>query len=301
MIVNLGGGGSQIGCVWAPVVFTETVGWVNVNAPEVNRTVLDIDYHDFANELGGFTGAEGDRILLTAQHLYEPQEGDPVDIDYSHENGIWIYHGVTAPMTRAPDMANTDQMLSGGFVTEQFNDIDGQFPRQWVLQGLDRERPTDWRLGEPGCSLLFQRTERVSTTPTPGEGGVDADALIGSEIKLLLDTAPMGARSAAGGGIQFLDGGMAADWSYVPSLQRFTIGDGVETVFPLVHELSNGAGTRDVLVQFYALPAGGPVDPAPVVERTDLNTVTLTFDAPPDTDSVRVLLYGCSQSPWTDL
>lgn len=64
-----------------------------------------------------------------------------------------------------------------------------------------------------------------------------------------------------------------------------TIGDGVSLSYAIEH----GLGTRDVFVTVYDLVSYLDVVPASVT-RTDEDTVTVTFAAPPAVDFYRVLI-----------
>lgn len=68
------------------------------------------------------------------------------------------------------------------------------------------------------------------------------------------------------------------------SAQGFTIGDGVTLDYPVVHN----RGTRDVLVQVYNLSTNA--DHGVQVVRTDVNTVTISFNTAPALNSFRVVV-----------
>lgn len=70
------------------------------------------------------------------------------------------------------------------------------------------------------------------------------------------------------------------------SAQGFTIGDGVTLDYPVVHN----RGTRDVLVQLYNLSTNA--DFGAQIVRTDVNTVTVSFNTAPALNSVRVVIGG---------
>lgn len=64
-----------------------------------------------------------------------------------------------------------------------------------------------------------------------------------------------------------------------------TFGDGAATVFVVSH----GLGSRDVLAQFY--DTATLLDLAPTsIERTDVDTITATFGAPPALNGARAVV-----------
>ena len=71
-----------------------------------------------------------------------------------------------------------------------------------------------------------------------------------------------------------------------PVVSSFTIGDGVETVFTLNHDL----GTMDVIIQIYDMTTGSTVETESI--RVDNQNVSIEFADAPATASYRVVTMG---------
>jgi hypothetical protein len=71
-----------------------------------------------------------------------------------------------------------------------------------------------------------------------------------------------------------------------PVVSSFTIGDGVETVFTLNHDL----GTMDVIIQIYDMTTGSTVETESI--RVDNQNVSIEFADAPSTNSYRVVTMG---------
>ncbi len=195
------------------------------------------------------TAVAGDRILLTGQT-------DP------SENGVWV--ASAGAWVRATDEDETGEITPGAF---------------WYVEEGTLLGATQWIVNNTG-------TITVDTDPITinqfGAASVytagDGLQLIGSEFSVLLDT---------DSGLLSTATGLAIDYSVVPRIQRFTVGDGVATTFTLTHNLN----TLDVITQVRCVSAGNSEAEVDVVAAT-LNTTTISVTNAPATNDLVITLIG---------
>lgn len=204
----------------------------------------------------------GMRLLVT-------ENADP-------ENGIYVWDSTTTPMVRAAD-ANTTELLPDGTLVVDANNV-----FTWVLLRQNSSETEPWVLDTENSGVrVYQLPEYYGGT------GIEVN---GTQIAVSLNQ-NAGARGIAN------NGGLCADWTYVPSKRAFTIGNGSQTDFQLNH----GFPTRDVIVQLYSLES--PYDAVTAgyqVQRELDRWVRIVFDVAPASDSVRVVIYGSALSPFDE-
>lgn len=145
----------------------------------------------------------------------------------------------------------------------------------WINE-LDRANHTGTQLASTISN--FQAT--VDATPISALAAPTADVSLGNH-KLTNVATPTQA-------------GDAAEFSWVQSQissiagGRFaaTIGNGIATSFPVVHNL----GTRDVIVTIYDTTSGDEV--TAIVSHTSTSTVTVAFTLPPILNQYRVVVHS---------
>jgi len=201
--------------------------------------------------IDGYTAANGDRILLIGQTT-------------ASENGIWIFNGSAAALTRAPDANSSTNLTAGAltFVTGGTANVDKSFvltTTGTITVGTTAQTWTQFGGG---------------TTYTAGNGL----SLTGAQFSVL--PAPSGGLTVSGAGV-------AIDTTVVARKIAFNVGDGTSTAITLTHNL----GTNDVNVTCYRNST--PWDDVIVdISRPSINTVTLTFATAPAANAFRALVTG---------
>lgn len=205
--------------------------------------------------LDGVTLATNDRILLKDQTT-------------ASQNGIWLFNGSAAALTRPADFPTG----SGGLVSQGAT---------VVVDGGATEQAQQWTLTTTGAinvdttAQTWTRTTAAGTSPTAGNGINVAGTAV--SVKL------------PGSGVigLIVDGtGVYIDVSLVTRHMAATIGDGSATSIDVVHNF----GTKDVDVSVMEVATNSPV----IADWTAPTTakITLTFPAAPTSNQYRVTVMG---------
>lgn len=227
--------GAIRGLDWKPEVIAASTGNVNLATP--------------GTSLDGVTLTTGDRILLKDQTA-------------TTENGIYVWTGSSAALTRALD-ADSGSELSGSTVTVQRGTVNAD-----RVYRVTADDPLT-----------------IGTTPvTLVQVGAAAQAYTaGNGLTLTGTTIDVG----QGTGISVTADAVSIDTAVVTRKTSANIGDGTATAYVVPHNF----GTRDVQVTVY-LTSGTYEEVLADVEHTDLNNVTVRFASAPAANSYRVVIQG---------
>ena len=198
----------------------------------------------------GVTLAANDRVLLKAQTT-------------GSENGIWVWTGAAAALTRASDADNGSELAPGTSVTVTEGTANGDKAFLIVSDAAITIGTTATTWGQLGGG----------TTYTGGNG----IAVAGSVVSAV---------AAASGGVQVVAGGIQLDASIAARKFNANVGNGSSTALAVTHSL----GTQDVTVTVREVSSQAKV----LVDwvATDVNTVTLTFAIAPASNAYRVSVVG---------
>lgn len=199
--------------------------------------------------MDGVTLASGDRILLKNQSA-------------GAENGLYVWTGASAALTRSSDADQNGELAPGTAVT--------------VTEGTTNGDKV-FMITSDTAPIIIGTT---SQTWSPLGGGSSYTAGNGINIAGSVISA------AAGTGISVGVGGIAVDTSVVARKYSANIGNGSATSIAITHNL----GTKDVAVSFRqnSDDAGFITDWV----ATDTNTVTATFASAPTSNQYRVTVIG---------
>lgn len=225
---------------WKQEVIAASTGNVNIAGP---GTAID-----------GITLTNLDRVLLKDQTT-------------ASQNGIWIFNGSAAAMTRAAD-ADTGARLSGATVTVQRGTVNADRVYRVLTDDAITVNTTAISFGQVGGG--------GGATYTAGPAGGLQLASTEFNIKL----------KATGSGLTVDANGLGVDPSVVTRKYAAAIGNGSLTTVPVVHNL----GTRDVDVTVYDATNYEEVWVDNL--RVDANTVNLIFATAPTTGQYRVVING---------
>ena len=198
----------------------------------------------------GVTLAANDRVLLKAQTT-------------GSENGIWVWTGAAAVLTRATDADNGTELAPGTSVT--------------VTEGTAN--------GDKAFLIVSDAAITIGTTATTwGQLGGGTTYTGGNGISV--SGSVVSAVAVASGGVQVVAGGIQLDASIAARKFSANIGNGAATAIAVTHSL----GTQDVAVTVREVgsQAGVLVDWV----ATDANTVTLNFAVAPASNAYRVSVVG---------
>ena len=200
--------------------------------------------------LDGVALAANDRVLLKNQTA-------------PAENGIWVWTGAAAALTRAVDADTGGELAPGTAVTATEGTANGDKVFNIISDAAITIGTTSQTWGQLGGG----------TTYTGGNG----ISVAGSVITAV---------AAASGGVQVVAGGIQLDTSIAARKFSANVGNGALTSIAVTHNL----GTQDVTVALreVASQAFTLVDWV----ATDTNTVTLTFAAAPANNAFRVAITG---------
>lgn len=220
------------GLDWKPEVVAGSTAQTSLTAP---GTAMD-----------GVTLTSGDRVLL------KDQTAQP-------ENGIYVWTGAAATLTRALD-ANSGPQLSGSTTTVQRGTVNGDRVYRVI---------TDDPLVLGTTAVVWAQV-----------GGATAPVVAGNGLTLTGSTLAVG----AGAGILVSTGLTSIDTSVVA--RKFATSIGGATSVVVTHNL----GTLDVEVTTYNVADG--FDRLDDVNHTSINTITVNFATAPAAGAVRVVVLG---------
>jgi hypothetical protein len=202
--------------------------------------------------LDGVTLASGDRILLLAQTT-------------GSQNGIYVWTGSAAALTRATDADASAEVTGGMAVTVTEGTVNAD--KVFVLTTNDP-------ITLDTTSLAFSQLGGGGSTYTNGNG----IALAGNVFSILLDSSP---------GLLLSGTGLKVDPAYAALAKRYAIDvPSGSTTATITHNL----GSTDVIVAIYDKAAKAEVECD--VVTTDSNTVTLTFAVAPTSGQYRAVVLA---------
>ena len=200
--------------------------------------------------MDGVTLVANDRVLLKAQTT-------------ASDNGIWVWTGAAAALTRAADADSGTELAPGTSVTVTEGTANGDKAFLIVSDAAITIGTTSQTWGQLGGG----------TTYTAGNG----ISVAGSVISAV---------AAASGGIQVVAGGIQLDASIAVRKFSANVGNGALTSIPVTHNL----GTQDLQVALREVASQAFVLADWVA--TDVNTLTLTFAVAPASNAYRVSIQG---------
>ena len=200
--------------------------------------------------IDGVALAANDRVLLKDQTT-------------PAQNGLWVWNGATAAMTRTADADATGELAPGTAVSVTEGSVNGD--KVWMI--------TSDAAITVGTTAQTWGPLGGGTTYTAGNGIAIAAGVVS-------------AVAAASGGVQVVAGGIQLDPSVAARKFSANIGNGSSTAIAVTHNLA----TQDVAVTVReaASQAGVLVDWV----ATDVNTVTLNFAVAPASNAYRTTVIG---------
>lgn len=221
------------GLSWKDSCRVATSGNINLAAP--------------GSTIDGLAMASGDRVLVRAQ-------------DTAANNGIYIWNGSAAPMTRSLDTSTAAELEQAVTTVEEGTSAGVTF-RQTAVNATLGTTALLW--------VVFGSSVSAATTSSTGtvrlatlaevDAGVDPSAAVTPDT---LKRSVWAAKKAA-----------------------VNIGDNSATSFTVTHNF----GTRDVTVEVYR--NSGNYDTVLVeTQRASINAVVLLFDNPPASNAFRVVI-----------
>ena len=223
------------GLAWKDSVRVATQGNFNIVVP--------------GSTIDGVTMATHDRVLVRAQST-------------AADNGIYIFNGPAATMTRSPD-ASTAAELEQAVVTVEEGTSAGVTFRQTAVNFTLGSGSVTWATFGTAAPAASETTAGIAELATQAETdtGTD-DARIVTPLKLA---------TYSGRKLKF-----SADF-----------GDGSATQYTITHNLN----TRDVHVEVYRTSRNFDTILCDV-DRTSVNAVRLTFAAAPASNAFRCVVIG---------
>ncbi len=199
--------------------------------------------------IDGITMAADDRVLVGSQTAQT-------------ENGIYIWNGAAAAMTRAPD-ADTFAKLEQAVVSVDEGTSADTTWRQTEVNGVIGTNNVVF--GSFGTSAPAASTTVAGVIEIATQGEVDAGAA--TNLAVTPET--------------------LAAYSNRKLKYTTTIGDGSATLYTVTHNL----GTRDVAVSIYAVAT--PYEkPVADVRHATTNSITVDFVSPPSSGEFQVVVLG---------
>jgi len=222
----------------------EGIGWKD---SVVAATVSNIDISTPGATIDGITMASGDRVLVKDQTT-------------TSENGIYIWNGAAAAMTRADDGSTSDELEAAIISVEEGTNGGSNFRQTQVNFVLDTD-PVIFTTFAAAVPPATETTAGIAEIATQVEtdAGTD-DVTIVTPLKLA-----------------------ESPWAKRQVTQA--IGDGSATSYAVTHNLD----TRDVSVVCYR-NSGNFDDVLVEVQRTSVNVVTILFDDPPASNAFQVVV-----------
>lgn len=201
--------------------------------------------------IDGVTLTANDRVLVKNQAA-------------GADNGIYVFNGSAAAMTRALDADTSAEVTAGMFV---FVEEGTQAETGWVLA-------TNAPITLGTTSLSF--TQFNATVSYTAGNGID---ITGGAISTKL---------LASGGLAFSGSSLAVDTAIVARKYSTLVGNGAATSFSVAH----GLGTADVTVQVYDAATGVQVEADVTHALTSPYAVTVAFTAAPASNAYKVVVIG---------
>lgn len=199
--------------------------------------------------IDGVAMASGDRVLVRSQTA-------------AAENGIYIWNGAAAAMTRSADASTFDELEQAVTSIEEGTDASTTW-RQTAVNGTLGSTSVTWSAfgsSTPDASETVKGKLELATQSETDTGTDDLRAV--TPLKLATSV-------------------------YAKRKVTATIGDGSATQFDITHNLA----TRDVQVEIYR--NSGAYDTILCdVSRTDTNTVRLNFAAAPSSNQFKAVIIG---------
>lgn len=205
--------------------------------------------------MDGVTLATGDRLLLKDQST-------------PSQNGLWVFQGSAAALTRPGDFPTASTGLVTQGATTVVAEGTANAGSQWTLV-------TSGTINVDTTSLSWTRTTAAGASYTADStGGLQ---LVGSAFSVKLPGSSGLVKDSTG---LYLDTAIA--------MRRYaaTIGDGAATAIDVVHNF----GTRDVHVSLYDASSFAEVE-ADVVFATT-SKVTINFAVAPGSNALRAVVIG---------
>jgi hypothetical protein len=205
--------------------------------------------------IDGVTLATGERVLLKNQTT-------------TSQNGIWVFQGSAAALTRPADFPTG----STGLVTQGATTV--------VAEGTTNAG-SQWTLVTSGA--INVDTTALTWTQTTAQGATyTADSTGG----LQLIGSAFSAKLPGSSGLVKDATGLYVDKTLVMTRFSQDIGDGSTTAIVVTH----GLGTRDVHVAIYDKSTNAEIETD--VVHTSTTTITLNFAVAPTTNAYRVVVIG---------
>lgn len=229
--------------------------------------------------IDGVTLANGQRVLLK----------DQTD---ATQNGIYVFNGSAAAMTRAPDADVDPELSSGAFTFTESGTANGG--KAWVLNTPNPitigTTAQTWVQFAGGGSNVVGTANRILVTGPQ----VDIDPnYVGQASITTLGTITTGAWNgtpvavANGGTGATTAAGARTNLGIGAGKYTTTIGNGSLTSFTVTHNLN----TKDVVVELYELATGLTVYAD--ITRTTVNAITVGgFTVAPTTAAIAVVVMG---------
>lgn len=235
-VVNKGYVDSVIeGLAWKDSVRVSTQSNVNLSSPGAT--------------VDGISMASQDRVLVRNQSTQS-------------ENGIYIWNGSSAAMTRSLDASTFAELEQAVVTVEEGTDTGSTF-RQTQVNGTIGSTNVIWASFGTASPSASETTAGIAELATQAEVDAGTDDLrIVTPLKL-------------------------ASWSGRIKKYSVSVGDGSATSYTITHSLN----TRDVIVRVF--PNSGNYDDVEVdVYRPSTTTCTLVFATAPASNAYRVVVIG---------
>lgn len=204
--------------------------------------------------IDGVTLSSGDRVLLKNQST-------------ASQNGIWVFNGSAAALTRPTDYPTG----SGGLVSQGAT---------VVADEGTANAGTQWTLTTSGT--INVDTTSTSFTQTIGGATYTADSTGGLQVS----SNAFSVKLPGSSGLVKDSTGLYIDNTIVPKRYAVTVGDGSTTAIAVTHSL----GSRDVEVTIYDASSNAEVEVD--VVHTSTSVVTLNFAVAPASNAYRVVVFG---------
>lgn len=206
--------------------------------------------------MDGVTLATGNRLLLKDQTT-------------GSQNGLWVFNGSAAALTRPADFPTGATAL-----VEQGATV--------VVDGGTNNQASQWTLTTTG-TITVDTTSQTWTRTTAAGASYTADSAGG----LQLISGAFSVKLPGSSGLIKDSTGLYIDPSIVPAKPYAAlVGDGTSTAITVTHN----KGTRDVIVALYDASTYAEVETD--VVHTTTNTVVLNFAVAPASNAYRVVVFG---------